>query len=146
MIGKTISGVIDRGSEYEGVDIFFTDGTATRIQGDGYETSCVRMSDLTSEEIAQEAQDKAEQEAEAKVAAIKRAGREAEEAAAKEQYSKADYETWMDEHRSGWRFRLIMNETFRGAYADLIRDSNRQAFGTGGGFWSTFSIPIKGDD
>ena len=58
MIGKTIAEVIDRTDDYGGIDLIFTDGTAVRIEGDGYETSTVTRSPLTQAERDKEALEK----------------------------------------------------------------------------------------
>lgn len=141
MIGKTIAEVIDRSADYGGIDLIFTDGTAVRIEGDGYEDSCVTQSELTPEDRAREAREKAERLEKQRVAAIAQKAREEEEAKVKATLSPEAYEAWMDEHRPGWRFRLIMQDTWRSALLDQLQASSRMLYEVGGAHTTPHTEP-----
>jgi hypothetical protein len=129
MIGKTIAEVVDRSDDYGGIDLIFTDGTAIRIEGDGYETSTVTQSPLTPDDREREAREKEERREAERLAAIRRAEREAEEAEATTGMNHDQREAWMDEHRPGWRVALIMKQEYQASFAYLMRASNRLLFG-----------------
>ncbi len=131
MSGKTIAEIVDRSADYGGVDIIFTDGTALRIEGEGYETSCVALSLLTPEDRLREAREKQERLEQDRLAAIRSAARKTEEDAVKASSTTKQYEAWMDEHRPGWRFALLMQQEFEGMQADQRRAYNRLLYGGG---------------
>jgi hypothetical protein len=128
MIGKTIAHITDRAGEYEGIDIVFTDGTALRIQGDGYETSTVTQSTLTAEDLAREAVERAEDLEEERLRDIERAKRRAADDALKATMTAAEWEAWQDEHRPGWRIGKLMKEEYKGAVLQMMRDANRMFY------------------
>jgi hypothetical protein len=130
LVGKTIAS--DEEDNYGVRLLRFTDGgVATLGARDDYgdESYNIYTAGEWAEHLADQEEERRQNEIRREQQRIRAAEREQERGHAQATLSPSEYEQWLKEHQPTYIFSQAMKECFTGAIRDLMNDQNRILFG-----------------